>query len=71
MTEQYTQIKILLTRRLQSMKDEATARRRFTLKQQVEELEHLFNMMERELGIKERINTNANSESSSKNGASV
>lgn len=71
MTEQYTQIKILLTRRLQSMKDEATARRRFTLKQQVEELEHLFNMMERELGIEERINTNANSESSSKNGASV
>lgn len=71
MTEQYTQIKILLTRRLQSMKDEATARRRFTLRQQVEELEHLFNMMERELGIKERINTNANSESSSQNGASV
>ena len=71
MTEQYTQIKILLTRRLQSMKDEATARRRFTLKQQVEELEHLFNMMERELGIEGRINTNANSESSSKNGASV
>ena len=71
MTEQYTQIKILLTRRLQSMKDEATARRRFTLRQQVEELEHLFNMMERELGIEERINTNANSESSSKNGASV
>lgn len=71
MTEQYTQIKILLTRRLQSMKDEATARRRFTLKQQVEELEHLFNMMERELGIEERINTNANSKSSSQNGASV
>ena len=71
MTEQYTQIKILLTRRLQSMKDEATARRRFTLRQHVEELEHLFNMMERELGIKERINTNANSESSSQNGASV
>ena len=71
MTEQYTQIKILLTRRLQSMKDEATARRRFTLRQQVEELEHLFNMMERELGIEDRINTNANSESSSQNGASV
>ena len=71
MTEQYTQIKILLTRRLQSMKDEATARRRFTLKQQDEELEHLIKMMERELGIEERINTNANSESSSQNGASV
>ena len=71
MTEQYTQIKILLTRRLQSMKDEATARRRFTLRQQVEELEHLFKMMERELGIEERINTNANSKSSSQNGASV
>ena len=71
MTEQYTQIKILLTRRLQSMKDEATARHRFTLKQQVEKLEHLIKMMERELGIEERINTNANSESSSQNGASV
>ena len=71
MAEQLQQIRILLTRRLQSMKDEATARRRFTLKQQVEELEHLIKMMERELGIEDRINTNANTESSSQNGASV
>jgi hypothetical protein len=53
------------------MKDEATVRRRFTLKQQVEELEHLIRMMERELGIEGRTNTITNSESSSQNGDSV
>jgi hypothetical protein len=71
MTEHYTRIKLLLTHRLQSMKDEATVRRRFTLKQQVEELEHLIRMMERELGIEGRTNTITNSESSSQNGDSV
>ena len=49
MSGQLKQIKDLLTRRLQSMKDEAKVRRRFTLKQQVEEVEHLIKMMEREL----------------------
>lgn len=39
-------IKKLFTHRMQSMKDEAAVRNRFTLKQQVEELQKLFKMIE-------------------------
>ena len=49
MAGQLNQIRELLTRRLKPMKDEATVRRRFTLKQQVEEVELLVRMMEKEL----------------------
>jgi len=38
--------KTLFTHRMQSMKDEAAVRKRFTLKQQVEELQYLFRRIE-------------------------
>ena len=42
-------IRILLEHRLSSMKSEAKARKRFTLYQQVEEIEKLLVMFEREI----------------------
>jgi len=69
MSNDIDKIKLLMTRRMQSMKDEATARRRFTLKQQVEELESLFKMMERHYG--ESTHPNSNAESIGENGDTV
>ena len=49
-------IRILLKHRLSSMKSEAKARKRFTLYQQVEEIEGLLVMFEREIRSEQDIN---------------
>jgi hypothetical protein len=65
--------KILFTHRMQSMKDEAAVRKRFTLKQQVEELQHLYRRIEEHY---ERLDdtkpkTNGRTESIGANGNTV
>jgi len=49
MSEKTMQIKKMLNNRLLSMKADANNRRRFTLYQQVEEIEAIIKMFEREL----------------------
>ena len=49
MSEKTTQIKKMLSNRLLSMKTDAKNRRRLTLYQQVEEIEAIIKMFEREL----------------------
>ena len=49
MSEKTMQIKKMLNNRLLSMKADANNRRRFTLHQQVEEIEAIIEMFEREL----------------------
>ena len=65
--------KILFTHRMQSMKDEAAVRKRFTLKQQVEELQNLYRRIEEHY---ERLDdtkpkTNGRTESIGANGNTV
>tara|TARA_R100000935_G_scaffold35163_1_gene55934 strand:- start:441 stop:680 length:240 start_codon:yes stop_codon:yes gene_type:complete len=49
MSEKTIQIKKMMKNRLLSMKADAKNRSRFTLYQQVEEIENIFEMLEREI----------------------
>ena len=66
-------IKKLFTHRMQSMKDEAAVRNRFTLKQQVEELQYLFTRIESyyERHSSNKIKTNRETKSTCANGDTV
>ena len=66
-------IKKLFTHRMQSMKDEAAVRNRCTLKQQVEELQKLFKMIEDhyERPNDTKTKTNGRTESIGANGDTV
>ncbi len=56
MYDSLKEIRILLEHRLSSMKSEAKARNRFTLYQQVEEIEKLLVMFEREIRSEQDVN---------------
>jgi len=60
MYDSLKEIKILLKHRLSSMKSEAKARKRFTLYQQVEEIEGLLVMFEREIRSEQDVNGSGN-----------
>jgi len=59
MSEKTMQIKKMLSNRLLSMKTDAKNRRRLTLYQQVEEIEAIIKMFEREL-LNEKSNIESN-----------